>query len=97
MSIIPSQTSDSGGFIQVPSDLEKATASDLWGRNEELPPLTSEQCTIGDPWLIGFDMQAKRWGKNNIPDRPSERATGRLTRMTRRCEHRWPLRRRLEL
>ncbi|KAG8166215.1 hypothetical protein KVR01_004767 [Diaporthe batatas] len=61
-----SETSDSYGFVEVPSKFEDANGSDLWGRNEELPPLTSEQCMIVDPWLVAFEMQTKRWGVVNI-------------------------------
>lgn len=64
----PSETIESGDFIQVPSDLNNDTDPDIWGRNEELLPLTSEQCMIADPWLIAFDLKTKRWGKNNTFD-----------------------------
>lgn len=64
----PSETIESGDFIQVPSDLSDGTDPDIWGRNEELLPLTSEQCMIADPWLIAFDLRTKRWGKNSTFD-----------------------------
>ncbi|KAJ0118261.1 hypothetical protein J7T55_009044 [Diaporthe amygdali] len=62
----PSQPSESGDFVQVSSDLSDTSDHDLWGRNEDLSPLTSEQCLISDPWLRGFDLKAKRWGLMNI-------------------------------
>lgn len=62
------EESEPGDFIQVPSDLGDDTGPDLWGRNEELSPLTSEQCLIADPWLMAFDLKAKRWGEKRIPN-----------------------------
>lgn len=61
------QESESGDFIQVPSELSDATSPDLWGRNEDLSPLTSEQCLIADPWLMAFDLKEKRWGEKETP------------------------------
>lgn len=56
--------SESSDFIQVPSDESDDIGPYLWGRNEDLSPLTDEQCLIADPWLLGFDLKAKRWGKD---------------------------------
>lgn len=61
------QDSESGDFIQVPEDLSDDIGPDLWGRNEDLSPLTNEQCLIADPWLTAFDLKAKRWGKKPSP------------------------------
>ncbi|KAK7711282.1 hypothetical protein SLS64_005304 [Diaporthe eres] len=60
------QESESGDFIQVPSDLSDDIGPDLWGRNEDLSPLTDEQCLIADPWLTAFDLKTKRWGLVDI-------------------------------
>jgi hypothetical protein len=31
-------------------------------RNEDLTPLTDEQCLLATPWVHGFDLKAKEWG-----------------------------------
>lgn len=77
------EDSESGDFIQVPSDLSDDIGADLWGRNEDLSPLTSEQCLIADPWLTAFDLKAKRWGKKPSPCRPLDLAKEMLTSVTR--------------
>lgn len=61
------QESEASDFIQIPSDGNDDTGSYLRGRNEDLSPLTDEQCLIADPWLMAFDLKAKRWGKNEVP------------------------------
>ncbi|KAM0263528.1 hypothetical protein ACHAQJ_001147 [Trichoderma viride] len=31
-------------------------------RNQDLTPLTDEQCLLATPWVHGFDLKAKEWG-----------------------------------
>lgn len=34
-------------------------------QQQDLAPLTDEQCVLTTPWVIGMDMKTKKWGKSN--------------------------------
>ena len=33
-------------------------------RHEDFRALSDEHCLLATPWLIGFDLKTKEWGKN---------------------------------
>jgi len=33
-------------------------------RREDFRTLADEHCLLATPWLIGFDLKTKEWGKN---------------------------------
>jgi hypothetical protein len=43
-------------------ELTSSTPEQAKSRNEDLAPLTDEQCMIATPWLRGMDMKTKEWG-----------------------------------
>ncbi|KAK4225058.1 P-loop containing nucleoside triphosphate hydrolase protein [Podospora fimiseda] len=54
------------------SDLDAvSTPRQTTDRKEDLSPLSDEECLMTSPWLIGFDLKAKKWGRfciDNLSD-----------------------------
>lgn len=43
------------------------------GRVEDLTELSEEQCLLTTPWLIGFDLKRKQWGRFPTAQKPGYR------------------------
>jgi hypothetical protein len=45
------------------AEMTVKTPKDTTGRSENLEPLADDMCLVATPWLKGFDLKTKDWGK----------------------------------